>query len=187
MNPLAVNPLPASPLPVNRLPMNRLLAGFDSSQGLQQALERLREAGIDVLETYTPGPVGTQVGGSTLPLAMCAAGMAGFVGCCVLMTYADVVAYPLNIGGRPAFAWPAFVPIAFEVGALCAMVAGFFGYFMVCRMPQLYDPVDECDSVRRASRDGWFVAIATGDPESTAQARAVLDALQPTSIEAFRA
>jgi hypothetical protein len=165
--------------------MNRLLAGFDSLQGLQQALERLTEAGIEVLETYTPGPVRREVAGSTLPLAMCAAGMAGFVACFALMTYADAVAYPLNIGGRPAFAWPAFVPIAFEVGALCAMVAGFFGYFMVCRMPQLYDPVDECDSVRRASRDGWFVAIATSGPEGEARARTLLDALQPSSVEAF--
>lgn len=170
---------------MNQLPMNRMLAGFDSLQGLQHALERLSEAGIEVLETYTPGPVGTEASGSTLPRAMCAAGMAGFVGCFVLMSYADVVAYPLNIGGRPAFAWPAFVPIAFEVGALCAMVAGFLGYFMACRMPQLYDPVDECDSFRRASRDGWFVAIGTTDPEAEAKARSLLDALQPTSVEAF--
>jgi hypothetical protein len=167
--------------------MNSLLAGFDSLQGLQHALERLREAGLEVLDTYTPGPVRTGASGSTLPLAMCAAGMAGFVACFVLMTYADVVAYPLNIGGRPAFAWPAFVPIAFEVGALCAMVAGFLGYFLVCRLPQLYDPVDECDSFRRASRDGWFVAIRTGDAEAAARARTLLDTLQPTSVEAFAA
>jgi hypothetical protein len=65
------------------------------------------------------------------------------------------------------------------------MVAGFLGYFMACRMPQLYDPVDECDSFRRASRDGWFVAIGTTDPEAAAKARSLLDALQPTSVEAF--
>jgi len=171
---------------------------------LQHALERLREARIGAIETYTPTPTPTPTPaptpaptptappvdvatGSPLPLAMFAAGMAGFAGCFLLMTYADVYAYPLDIGGRPLFAWPAFVPIAFEVGVLCAMVVGFFGYFIVCRMPQLYDPVDECDSLKRALRDGWFVAIRTGDPERAAQARAIIEALHPASVEEFAA
>jgi hypothetical protein len=167
--------------------MNGLLAGFDSPHDLQRALGRLREARIEVLETYTPAPLEEAGGGSSLPLAMFAAGITGFVGFFLLMTYADVYAYPLDIGGRPTFAWPAFVPIAFEIGVLCAMVAGFFGYFVICRMPQLYDPVDECDSFRRASRDGWFVAIRSSDPERAAKARALVDTLHPASVEEFAA
>ena len=167
--------------------MNGILAGFDTPQDLQRALAFLREARIEALETYTPVPLEEGAFGSPLPLAMFAAGIAGFVGFVLLMTYADVYAYPLDIGGRPTFAWPAFVPIAFEIGVLCAMVVGFFGYFMVCRMPQLYDPVDECDSFRRASRDGWFVAIRTTDPERAAQARALVDTLHPASVEEFAA
>jgi len=167
--------------------MNRLLAGFDSLQGLQHALERLRKARIDVLETYTPAPVRNGVSGSALPLVMFAAGMAGFVGAFGLMTYADVYAYPLNVGGRSAWAWPAFVPIAFEVGALCAMAAGFVGYFIVCRLPRLDDPVDECDGFRSASRDGWFVAVGTRDAEAEGEARTLMKALQPTSLETFSA
>ena len=167
--------------------MNGILAGFDSPHDLQHALERLREARIEALESYTPVPLEEEASSSPLPLAMFAAGVAGFVGFFLLMTYADVYAYPLDIGGRPTFAWPAFVPIAFEIGVLCAMVVGFFGYFVICRMPQLYAPVDECDSFRRASRDGWFVAIRTADPERAAQARALLDTLHPTSVEEFAA
>jgi hypothetical protein len=77
------------------------------------------------------------------------------------------------------------VPIAFELGVLCAMAAGFFGYFVICRMPQLYDPIDGCDSFREASRDGWFVAVRFNDSEGVAQVRAVLDPLGPTSVEEF--
>ena len=167
--------------------MNGLLAGFDSPHDLQRALGRLREAQIEVLETYTPAPLEEQAYGSPLPLAMFVAGIAGFVGFFLLMTYADVYAYPIDIGGRPTFAWPAFVPIAFELGVLCAMAVGFFGYFVICRMPQLYDPVDECDSFRRASRDGWFVAIRISDPERAAQVRALIDTLHPMSVEEFSA
>ena len=77
------------------------------------------------------------------------------------------------------------LPIAFELGVLCAMAAGFFGYFVICRMPQLYDPIDGCDSFREASRDGWFVAVRFNDSEGVAQVRAVLDPLGPTSVEEF--
>jgi Protein of unknown function (DUF3341) len=165
--------------------MNGILAGFDSPHDLERALASLTEARIEALETYTPAPLEQDTCGSPLPLAMFAAGVAGFVGFFLLMTYADLYAYPLDIGGRPTFAWPAFVPIAFELGVLCAMVVGFFGYFVVCRMPQLYDSIDECDSFRRASRDGWFVAIRSSDPERAAQARALLDALHPSSVQEF--
>src|ERR1700679_3254896 len=119
--------------------MKGVLAGFESAEALREAVERLAAAGVREIETYTPAPLDEDSSGAPRPLVMVVAGMLGFIGAMILMTYADVYAYPLNVGGRPRFAWPAFVPIAFEIGVLCAMVAGFFGYFIVCRMPRLYD------------------------------------------------
>jgi hypothetical protein len=168
-----------------------LLAGFDSEQGLRLALERLKAAGHSNLETYTPRPLsddepaGAQAASSPLPLLMFIAGMVGFAGFFLLMAYADTVAYPLDIGGRPNFAWPAFVPIAFELGVLCAMVTGFVGYFVICRMPHLYDPVDACDEFREASRDGWFVAVRARESEPIRIARDLLSALDTKSLEEF--
>ena len=128
--------------------MKGVLAGFTSERALNRAVERLVAEKLKNIETYTPKPLNEEAEptGSPLPLAMFIAGMLGFVGFLLLMTYADVRAYPLDIGGRPQFAWPAFIPIAFELGVLCAMGAGFFGYFWLCRLPKLYDPVDDCDS-----------------------------------------
>ena len=165
--------------------MKGLLAGFESPQALREAVDRLAAADVFDFETYTPAPLDDDAPVSRLPLLMFIAGMLGFVGFMMLMTYADVYAYPLNIGGRPQFAWPAFVPIAFEGGVLCAMAAGFFGYFFVCRMPRLYDPIDECEQFRAASRDGWFVAVRSNDASQVATARAVLGNLRSTSIEEF--
>jgi hypothetical protein len=163
--------------------MTGILAAFDTERDLRHAVERLRAERIDALETYTPMALDERPSGSPLPLVMFVAGMLGFVGFFALMAYADVWNYPLNIGGRPRFSWPAFVPIAFELSVLTAMAAGFFGYFIVCRMPRLHEPIDECDSFREAMRDGWFVAIRTEEVERLSHARAVLDTLNPAVIE----
>jgi hypothetical protein len=171
--------------------MRGLLAGFDSEQALRVALDRLKSAGLTELETYTPRPLEehatSESGTSPLPLLMFVAGMIGFVGFFLLMTYADTRAYPLDIGGRPNFAWPTFVPIAFELGVLCAMTAGFVGYFVLCRMPHLYDPVDTCEHFADASRDGWFVAMRTSDSGGLSQALELLRPLEPSSLEEFAA
>ncbi len=170
--------------------MSGVLAGFETEAALRHALQRLASEPVGAVETYTPKalderPGWDQPAGSPLPLVMFVAGVLGFAGFFLLMAYADLTAYPLDIGGRPDFAWPSFVPIAFELGVLCAMGAGFFGYFVVCRMPRLYDPVDECASFRRASRDGWFVACRSEDQRQVAHARALLVGLRPASLEEF--
>jgi hypothetical protein len=165
--------------------MKALLVGFDAPQSFAHALKYLSSAHIETLETYTPMPPSEHEGGSPLPLLMFIAGMLGFAGFFLLMTYADVQAYPIDIGGRPHFAWPTFIPIAFELGVLCAMGAGFVGYFIICRLPRPYDPIDECEAFARASRDGWFIAIRCEGAEALARARHALEPLDPQSIEEY--
>ena len=57
----------------------------------------------------------------------------------------------------------------------------------MCRLPRLYDPIDECASLKGASRDGWFLAIQTEGPDRLAEARRLLAALSPLSLEEFAA
>ncbi len=166
--------------------MKGLLVGFDSPPALEAAIRQLEPLRLEEVETYTPMPRAGSAR-SPLPLAMFIAGMLGFVGFFLLMTYADVRAYPIDIGGRPRFAWPAFVPIAFELGVLCAMVAGFVGFFVMTRLPHLYDPIDECASFAYASRDRWFVVVRSEAPENLERARAALAPLEPRSVEEFEA
>jgi hypothetical protein len=159
-----------------------IVAGFATQQALERAVAAMRPERL-CIETYTPGEMekaGADSTVSPLPLVMAAAGVAAGVGMFLLQSYADVFAYPVNVGGRPDFSWPAFIVNAFEVGVLCAMLTGLFGYFVLNRMPALYDPVDECDGMREASRDGWFLAVRGGEP---ARVRALLDRFDPTTLQ----
>ncbi len=163
--------------------MSGILAGFDTEQALRQALDRLRAERVEGIETYTPAALDEHPTGSPLPLLMFVAAMVALVFFFALMTYADVWHYPLDIGGRPDFSWPVFIPIAFELAALCAMGVGFVGFFVAGRLTRLYDPVDECDSFREASRAGWFLAIRPPEAEGLPHARAVLSGLRPAVTE----
>jgi hypothetical protein len=157
--------------------MSGVLAAFDTEHALRAALVPLRAAGFDEIETYTPRAL--EEGPSILPSLVLLGGVLGGIASFALQSYADVFAYPLDIGGRPELSWPAFIPIAFENGILVAIATGFFGYFIVNRMPRLYEPIDESPLMRRATRDLWCVAIRTSDPK----ARDMLRSLSPLRIE----
>jgi len=166
--------------------MSGILAAFATEQALRQALSGLRNHAF-TYETYTPKPLDDDPSGSPLPLIMFIAGMAVFLGFFYLLTWAFVWDWPIDIGGRPLFSWPAFIPIVFELGILAAVAAGLLGYFVVNRLPHLYDPIDHCDSMQRAMRDLWVVAVETDDQAHADRAGEILQGYSPLRVEGIPA
>jgi hypothetical protein len=157
--------------------MKTVVASFASEAGLMEALPRLRALGV--VETYTPKALEDDQP-SILPLVVLVAGLVGAACGFGMQVYANTIAYPVDIGGRPAFSWPAFVPISFEIGVLAAVLAGFVAFLVINHLPRLYDPVDEAGLMRGAMRDRWCVAIRTELPD---RAHALLRDLSVDEVE----
>jgi hypothetical protein len=156
-----------------------IVAAFGSEPDLMRAAARLRTAAVGDVETYTPAEPSEDAGArrSTIPLTVLIAGLVGAVGMFLLQSYATAINYPLDIGGRPNFSWPAYIPNSFEVGCLFAILAGFAGFLIANRMPRLYDKIDESELLRRAD-----YCLAIENPESP-RAHALLAELDPIAVE----
>lgn len=146
-----------------------IVAGFPSRDALLAALDRLRDAGIPV-ETRTPAAL-PEPSGSPLPRAAAIAGLAGAAAGFGMQCYATMAGYRMLIGGRPDFFWTSYLVYAFECGVLAAMLTCFVGFFIACRMPALYEPEDESEALRAATRDGWFLLLRRPDQRGRAALR----------------
>lgn len=159
-----------------------IVMAFSSEAALLNAMDRLGAERVGPVETYTPASVRVGERHSSMPLIMLVAGLTGAAVGFGMQVYANTVSYPLDIGGRPEFSWPSFVPIAFEIGVLFAILTGVIGFFTISRMPKLYEPVDEAAGMRHAMQDQWIVAIRTEDENEQRRVREIARGLHPLTI-----
>jgi hypothetical protein len=98
-----------------------------------------------------------------------------------LQYYASVIAYPLNVGGRPLHSWPSFIPVTFETTVLLAAFGAVVGMFAMNGLPMPHHPLFEVAGFDRVSRDAFFVQVGTdglaSSPEATAATLRQLGAL----------
>jgi hypothetical protein len=140
---------------------------FETPEGAAAALRALTALGYAGCETYGPFPLtkdDADAPRGSFPLAVLAfgAGAAALGAAYLVQWYANVRSYPLNIGGRPAHAAPAFIPAAFESICLLAAIALFLGFLLFERLPQLWQPIFEIDGFERASVDRFWIAFDLG-------------------------
>jgi len=160
-----------------------LLAAFKVEEELQKARDRLQSGGFGAMRTYAPVARDDAASASLLPVLTLAAGAIGFLGGFCMQAYANMVSYPLNIGGHPNFSWPSFVPIAFEIGMLTAVLTGIFGYFVAAPLLSYFDPVDETMARFGANDDIWVIALDTRCANEMRAAKRVLNELGASSVE----
>ena len=132
-----------------------LMAEFDDpDRAGRRGHERAHAAGYRRMDAYSPFPVEGLHGGAGRAAHAAAADRArrrhlsaasAAIGC---STGSSVIAYPLNIGGRPLHSWPAFIPVTFECTVLGAALSAVLGMLALNGLPQPYHPVFNVPRVR---------------------------------------
>ena len=109
-------------------------------QALLKLAENTYKFGVKKFDCFSPFPIHgldkvMRLPNSSLPFVVFVLSVLAGIGAFAGMTYIDVISWPINLGGKPNFAWPAYLPIVYEI---ITMVAGFVSVGFVIVMGRLW-------------------------------------------------
>jgi len=173
----------------NQPAVHGIVAEYDDPDDLLSAARFAYQEGYRDMDAYSPFPVhglSEAIGFRKTRLSWftLAAGLAGAAGGFGMQWFAMAYHYPYDIGGRPHFSWPAFIPITFESMILLAAFTTGFAMIGLNGLPRPHHPIFNAKNFERATSDRFFLCIEARDrkydPEDT---RAFLEKLEPRPLE----
>ncbi len=170
---------------MKRAPVYGYLAEFESATDLVGATRRAYAEGYRKMDAYSPFPIEEAADAlgfhkTRVPLVVLVGGILGGGAGYLLQWWINVIAYPLNVGGKPMHAWPSFIVVTFEMTVLFAGLAALFGMLALNGLPMPYHPLFNVPRFAMASRDRFFLCIEAADPKFDPEStRAFMESLQP--------
>jgi len=123
---------------------------FLTEEQILLAARKTREMGFKKFESISPYPIhgmeeACGIKRSWIPYVTFVAGLSGLSFALWFTWWTSAVNWPLNIGGKPFFSLPAFIPIMFELTVLFAALSSVGTLFYVCGIPKINPPIIDPD------------------------------------------
>jgi hypothetical protein len=161
-----------------------VVGSFDDEAVLFPAVKKVRAAGYKIHDVYTPFPVhgldhALGLRETSLHTAGFIYGITGTTTALSFMSWVFTTDWPMNIGGKPHFPLPAFIPITFELTVLFAAVGMVMTFMYLCQMApfvkkHIFHP--------RQTDDLFVMAIELTDKTPAADVKAFLDSVGAKEI-----
>ena len=135
-----------------------VVGAFDDEAVLFPAVKSVRKAGYKIHDVYTPMPIHgldavMGLRDTSLHTAGFIYGITGTATAFSFITWVFTTDWPMNIGGKPFFSLPAWIPIMFELTVLFASVGMVLTFCYLCQMA----PFVKKDHFHPRSTDDLFV------------------------------
>jgi hypothetical protein len=147
------------------------MVGFvDTPDALLEAATTVRKAGYEFWDCHTPYPVhglddAMGLDESPLPYLTIGAGLTGCVLMALFIYFTSVYNYPVRIGGKELWSWPAFVPILFEAFVLFAAITTFKSVILFCRLGRWAHPLHDTGVMKDITCNRFAVVLESKDPQ----------------------
>jgi hypothetical protein len=151
-----------------------VIAEFEHAEDLLAATKRAYSEGFRKMDAYSPFPVhglADALGPEDhrIKWIIFFGGIAGACAGVGLEYWVSAIAYPHNVGGKPYWSWPLFVPVAYECLILFASIGAVFGMLALNGLPRPHHPIFGAKRFELASQDRFFLCIEATDPKFDAK------------------
>ncbi|MGK9477187.1 quinol:electron acceptor oxidoreductase subunit ActD [Melioribacter sp. OK-6-Me] len=142
---------------------------FDNPDDIINAAEKAAETGYKKYDVHSPYPIhgmpeAMKLPPSKLGYVALVVGLSGALTALLLMYWISAVDYPIMIGGKPLFSFPAYVPVIFEVTVLSASIATVLTMlFIFFKLPNNAHPLHGTSYMKQVSSDKYGLFIQAED------------------------
>lgn len=169
--------------------LHGILAEYDTPDQLVSAAKKVRDAGFEKWDTYSPFPVhgidaAMGIKMTILPWFTLIAGLTGLATAITMQWWMNAYDYPWIVSGKPIWSIPANVPIMFELTVLFSAITTLVGMLMLNGLPHPSHPLDMVKRFARVTDDKFFLLIQAADAKfDEKESRELIDGTHPVAVE----